>query len=425
MIMTILERITRPLPSLMLAGLLVLTILAGGEWGRADAAATPEELREQIRLQTERLESINRDLEEAQKDLEVVQGQRVSLQRELGTIDSSITRLDLNIRSGEATTKKLELELDSLQYDLRSISLSMEDKKKVVADLLRELQRKDDVNLLVLLMRHESLAESLSEARSIGNVRSQLEVDISNLATLSGIYDEKLDSVSAKKSQVELEQRNLLNRKVILEDQKGERQVILTETRNQESVYQRKVEELEAQQYAISDEISKFEDELRRSFDAGLLPIERPGVFAWPLANVRITQNFGEVSRLYRGKPHNGIDLGTPVGTPVFASEAGEVMAVGNNDRDSWRKYQYGRYIVIRHDNNLATLYAHLSRQVVSEGQAVARGDLIGYTGNTGYVTGPHLHFGLYWAPSIVMKSIPPAAGLVPVGVTIDPAKYL
>jgi len=80
---------------------------------------------------------------------------------------------------------------------------------------------------------------------------------------------------------------------------------------------------------------------------------------------------------------------------------------------------------LIRHNNNLATLYAHLSQQLVKKEMTVKRGDIIGYSDTTGYATGPHLHFGAYWAPSILMKNIPPAAGLVPVGVIINPEDYL
>ena len=103
----------------------------------------------------------------------------------------------------------------------------------------------------------------------------------------------------------------------------------------------------------------------------------------------------------------------------------GTVMTVDNNDLGTRQKRQYGRYVLIKHDNNLSTLYAHLSRQVVARGATVKRGDLIGYSGNTGYSTGPHIHLTVYWAPSVQMKSVPPAAGLVPVGVTIDPNDYL
>lgn len=161
------------------------------------------------------------------------------------------------------------------------------------------------------------------------------------------------------------------------------------------------------------------------------MPIKRPGVFAWPIKLIKdggvghITQHQGEVSRLYKGKPHNGLDIGAPLGTPVYAAADGIVKEIGNNDINYYRRYQYGKYILIKHENNLSTLYAHLSRQIISRGANVKKGDLIGYSGNTGYSTGSHLHFGVYWAPSVLMKSVHPAAGLVPIGVVINPEDYL
>ncbi|NCO89539.1 M23 family metallopeptidase, partial [Candidatus Wolfebacteria bacterium] len=116
---------------------------------------------------------------------------------------------------------------------------------------------------------------------------------------------------------------------------------------------------------------------------------------------------------------HNGIDFKASLGTPILAAEDGEVMAVGDNGR-----VQYGKFILIKHNNNLATLYAHLSRQIVQKGSVIKRGQVIGYSGNTGYSTGPHLHFGVYWALNLKMQSFS-GAGLVPVGVTINPANYL
>jgi murein DD-endopeptidase MepM/ murein hydrolase activator NlpD len=63
--------------------------------------------------------------------------------------------------------------------------------------------------------------------------------------------------------------------------------------------------------------------------------------------------------------------------------------------------YSYGKWVLIQHPNGLSTLYAHLSLQSVSEGQSVSTGQIIGYSGNTGYTTGPHLHFGVYASQGI------------------------
>ncbi len=102
------------------------------------------------------------------------------------------------------------------------------------------------------------------------------------------------------------------------------------------------------------------------------------------------------------GEVHNAIDYGCPKGTPVYAAESGTVVVndggfgdgySGNNDNGGW-----GNYIDIVHVNGYKTRYAHMStgRFVVKSGETVERGQLIGYSGNSGNSSGPHLHFGLY-----------------------------
>lgn len=85
-------------------------------------------------------------------------------------------------------------------------------------------------------------------------------------------------------------------------------------------------------------------------------------------------------------KMHTGIDFTAPVGTPIYATGNGRVAAVGMDGG-------YGRRIIIDHGYSYTTLYGHMSRFAVKQGQQVRRGDLIGYVGNTGASTGPHLHY--------------------------------
>jgi LysM repeat protein len=85
----------------------------------------------------------------------------------------------------------------------------------------------------------------------------------------------------------------------------------------------------------------------------------------------------------------NGVDIGIPVGTPIVASAAGEVILA---KPVAWNG-GYGGYVVVKHDNGTQTLYAHMSKDVSFVGERVERGDLLGYSGNTGKSTGPHLHF--------------------------------
>ncbi|MBI1294557.1 peptidoglycan DD-metalloendopeptidase family protein [bacterium] len=111
------------------------------------------------------------------------------------------------------------------------------------------------------------------------------------------------------------------------------------------------------------------------------LPADWPygsGAFAWP-AYGWITQGFRT--------GHSAIDIGAFAGTPVTAADRGVVLRAG------WSNVGYGQFVVIDHNIDYITLYAHLSDIYVEEGQVVAKGQLIGRVGSTGNSTGPHLHF--------------------------------
>jgi murein DD-endopeptidase MepM/ murein hydrolase activator NlpD len=95
-----------------------------------------------------------------------------------------------------------------------------------------------------------------------------------------------------------------------------------------------------------------------------------------------ITSPFG----MRWGHLHPGIDFGVPIGTPIHAAKAGTVVFSGSMSG-------YGNAVVIDHGGGFSTLYGHQSRTAVSVGQHVNQGDVIGYSGNTGFSTGPHLHF--------------------------------
>ncbi len=102
------------------------------------------------------------------------------------------------------------------------------------------------------------------------------------------------------------------------------------------------------------------------------------GRFQWPVRG-RITQGY------WYG--HRAIDLGAPTGSAVVASDGGFVSFAG------WTDVGYGYLVVIDHANGFSTYYAHLSNIYVFEGQSLERGQVIGAVGNTGWSTGPHLHF--------------------------------
>ncbi len=112
------------------------------------------------------------------------------------------------------------------------------------------------------------------------------------------------------------------------------------------------------------------------------------GKFIMPVKD-RIKRNFGERRIFNDGflSRHRGIDILSPAGTPVRASNSGKVALA----RDL---YYSGNTIIINHGIGLFSIYCHLSKVCAEEGESIDKGEIIGYTGSTGRVTGPHLHWG-------------------------------
>jgi Peptidase family M23 len=114
------------------------------------------------------------------------------------------------------------------------------------------------------------------------------------------------------------------------------------------------------------------------------------GQMQHPLQGAIITQVFGHPEyQTWCGcwKPHTGIDLASPYGTPVMAADSGQVIWTG------WDISGLGWAVKINHGHSIATVYGHLARFIVNVGQSVTKGQVIGYEGSTGASTGPHVHF--------------------------------
>ncbi|MBK2000273.1 peptidoglycan DD-metalloendopeptidase family protein [Campylobacter sp. LH-2024] len=169
---------------------------------------------------------------------------------------------------------------------------------------------------------------------------------------------------------------------------------------------QKKIEEKAKQYAAIEDKIASFEEALGLEAENNLtitdrlenlkltneqqIEILRQIPNGWPIENKGITGNFGwrEHPLLKRKEFHPGIDLRAEVGTPVYATANGVVEFAGYSDNG------YGYNVILLHNFGFKTVFAHMTRRdVVKAGQFVTKGQLIGYSGNTGLSTGPHLHY--------------------------------
>lgn len=388
-------------------------------------AAIPSELKGNIDQKSRQLQEINDKIKENQKILEEVQDKGKTLKQEINKINSNIGQVDLSIRSSEITIEKLGLEIDSVQYNISDAEKDIISKEKAITKFLQEFQQKDEETPLIVFLRNKNLAESVSEVQTLVDLNNGLSEEVNGLKNTKITLASQLKEIANKKQATETEKENLKNKQIILSDTKNEKQTVLTQTKNQESLYQKSISDLEKRQTEIASEIENLDEELRLKINPSALPTKRPGVLAMSVPGA-ITQDYGatEFAKYgYRGKWHNGVDFAASIGTPVLSAEKGTVIAVGNSDRYCNRG-AYGKFIVVEHENNLTTLYAHLSLQIIKKGDTIERGGLIGYSGKTGYATGPHLHFSVYASQTF---RIGPSmmCGPLPYGGDLNPMDYL
>ena len=129
-------------------------------------------------------------------------------------------------------------------------------------------------------------------------------------------------------------------------------------------------------------------DPVNRKEQRGTLPDgAATGIFAWTTGEGYISSPFGYRYLFDEYQLHSGIDIAVPVGTPLYAGDGGTVIISGD------RGNSYGIYVAIDHGNGFVTYYGHMSKTAVKKGDKVNKGDLIGWSGETGRVTGPHVHY--------------------------------
>ncbi len=393
----------------------------------ANANPAPAEIKSAIDQKNQELQTLNKQIQETQRSLQSTQQESQSLQKEVKTIDRQIGQLNLGLKASETKIEKFGLEIRGLGYDISQTETDIQTKKKIIAGLLKEIQQRGDDSVLLTFLKNRSLSDSVFETQGLVDVDNNLFEELKAYKDLKNQLADELNQTKQKKVSQETEAEDLKNKKVIVESVKQEKQVILTQSKNKEAAYQKMLSDLGKRREEIAAEIEKMEEELRKQINPNVLPTPKTGLLAYPIGEeAHLTQGYGDTSfakKTYKGRWHNGVDLGAPIGTPVYAAEKGKVAMTGNQDLYCPRA-AYGKFIVINHENNLTTLYGHLSLQVVKEGDGVERGQLIGYSGNTGWATGPHLHFTVFARPTFEIKQSR-YCGLMPIGGDLDPMKYI
>ncbi len=361
-----------------------------------------EKLQRDIEDRGDRLAEIEEEIAKFESQLKEVGAEKQTLQKAINQLSLERKKVQAEISRTENMISSTDLEINKLVLEIGRLERDVNDSKSIISEIVRQQHEADKVTLVEQLLKYKHLSEFWGAYEDNEVVRDSMYAHVNELGTLLKLLDEKREASTEKRDSLLSLQDQYQDQNIVLANNQNERSELLKVTENEEKNYQMLLAEQEEARAQIMKEMREFEAKLQFFLDPNTVPTAGTAVFMWPLDNIVITQYFGgsEFAKrnpgVYGGRAyHPGVDFGTPRGTPIKAPLAGTVRATGNTDAVPGC-YSWGKWTLIDHANGLSTLYAHQDLQSVSAGQKVNTGEIIGYTGNTGYSTGPHLHFTVY-----------------------------
>ena len=400
------------------------------------------------------VQDLQQKISDKQTERLQLQAQSKLLQQQLEETAKTAETLNSTIKVLDTTQKKLSTDLKITENNINTTNLSINQitekiklqeeqisiHSKAVVSAIRQISEAENKSTALMLLESGSISEVWKDVDTLSSLQSSLRTEMAALSQANNELTSQVNLKTKKKVELVNFKEDLIVKKQSVEVNKKSKADLLVVTKNQEAIYQKLLADNRAREKQFEDELYAYESQLRITIDPSLLPIKKPGVIDWPLDSVFITQRFGRTigaSRLYASGSHNGVDFRATVGTPVKAVLSGTIEGTGNTDEQRGC-YSYGRWILIKHDNGLSTIYGHLSASRVTAGQRVSTGDIIGLSGGapgmfgSGYSTGQHLHLGLFASQGVSIKQFTQSRGCKQISLPIaeataylDPLAYL
>lgn len=362
-------------------------------------AQTASEIQAQINEQNAQITAINKEIAEFTKQLNNTTKQKNTLQNKISQLDLQRKKLLAQISVTQKQINNTQLQIQQLSAGIETREGSIDVNKAGLAESIRRLSQAEKAPLALSVFASASLSDAWQDIDAQAVLSEAVQEDIQILSTEKKELSDTKVSAEDKKKELDSQKRTLVTQQGSLDATRRAQAELLSETKSQESSYQALIAKKKAQEEAFEASLQDLQSKLQYTINPDQITPAGKGVLRWPVDQVRVTQTFGDTafarSGAYAGKGHNGIDLAAPVGTPLKAALSGVVVGTGNTDTVRGC-YSFGKWVMVKHGNGLSTMYAHMSQIGVSTGQSVATGQLLGYAGETGYATGPHLHFGVY-----------------------------
>jgi murein DD-endopeptidase MepM/ murein hydrolase activator NlpD len=395
-------------------------------------AQTATDIQNKITEKDSSIKKLEQEIASYQTELNNLGQQKSSLNSSIKQLDLTRKKLIADIAVTQNKIDKTNLKIQSLSKDINTKQNSISNDIEAISRGIKQTNEFENESIVETILSSNDFSLIWNDIDNMVTIREKVRDKILELKQIKGeLEDTRKETIDAKNELLSLKSE-LADQKKIVEQNTNDKKKLLSQTKNSEANYQKVLKDRLAQKDALEKELRDYESQLKYILDPSKLP--NAGVFSWPLDYVYITQLFGKTEagkRLYANGSHNGVDFRASVGTPVKALAAGVVAGVGDTDTQC-PGASFGRFIFIKYDNGLSSAYGHLSLVKANIGERVLRGQIVAYSGNTGYSTGPHLHVSVYAPNAAEVKSLPSKScpgrvltqPVAPINAYLDPMYY-
>jgi len=398
-------------------------------------AESVTDLKNKISSYSDEIQKLELEIQKYEEQLEEVGAEKQSLNNAIRTLTLTQKKLEKDIAVTQNKIDATNLTIEKLNIEIGNKEKEIKEGNKALAGTMRKIYETEESSLIEVVLSNDTVSSFLEDIDNLERLQEVVRVRLKELEALKKEFEEKVIENKRAKTNLVAYTDELGDQKYIVQQNKNEKSTLLVQTKNKESNYKAILDEKLARKEAFEQELRDYEARLKIAIDQSKLPPLGSQVLSWPLDKVRITQYFGNTAfaqgGAYNGNGHNGVDFGTANGTPIKSSASGTVKGTGNTDEVNGC-YSYGKWVLVEHENGLSTLYAHLSLIKVIAGDIVERGGILGYSGNTGYSTGPHLHFTVYASQGVVIQKFENSRNcknthipIAPLNAYLNPLNYL
>ena len=402
----------------------------------ADSAS---DIQAKIDENNQKIADLEKQIEQYSTLLNSTSKQAQTLQTALANLELTQKKLQANLALTSQNISKTNITLSQLKSQISATESKIDSSSEALSESMRQMDQAESQSAIEKFFANKSISDAWDYINNTYTLQTKLKSKYEDLKDLHESLTAKENQAAGEKDKLVSYQKTLSDQQQVVAVTKQEKDKLLTDTKNQAATYNKILAEKTAQKAAYEQELFDFESQLKSVSSTITIPSPRFGILSWPISPVSITQYFGKTvsaQRLYVSGTHGGIDFRASIGTPIKAAMSGTVSDTEPTKYKSG--CQYGKYVLISHPDGLSTIYGHLSVVSVKPGDTVTTGQVVGYSGDTGYATGPHLHFGLYITSDIrIVDSAalvkPPAvsncAGIKTVAAPqtsyLDPSAYL